>query len=146
MIGKNDQWKQRINLGRQNNQSFVNIPHARFIEILTYKAELVGINVLIQEESYTSKASVLDGDMIPVYGTKEAEDATFSGKRIKRGLYIAKDGRLINADVNASYNVIRKAIPNAFADGIESCVVQPRRITPLKVKTKGGAEMLPKAA
>ncbi len=146
VIGKNDQWKQEINLGRQNNQSFVNIPHARFIEMLTYKAELVGITVLIQEESYTSQASFLDGDAIPVFGTKEVEDATFSGKRIKRGLYIAKDGRLINADVNASYNVIRKAIPNAFADGIESCVVQPRRITPLKVKTKGGAEMLPKAA
>ena len=66
-IGKNPLWKQEANLGRRANQNFVSIPHARFIEMLTYKAELVGIQVIVTEESYTSKASFLDGDPLPVY-------------------------------------------------------------------------------
>ncbi|MEG4252689.1 hypothetical protein QUA36_29120, partial [Microcoleus sp. Pol10D4] len=75
-------------------------------------------------------------DPIPVYG-KTDKDTAFSGRRIKRGLYKTSVGRLINSDVNAAYNILRKAIPNAFSDGIESCVVQPRRVNPLKVKVKG---------
>src|SRR5579872_3113821 len=59
VIDKNDRWKQEVNLGKHNNQNFVQIPHARFISMLTYKAELVGIRVIISEESYTSKASFL---------------------------------------------------------------------------------------
>jgi IS605 OrfB family transposase len=136
VIGKNPQWKTDINLGKQTNQNFVSIPHARLIEMLEYKAFLVGIKVIIQEESFTSKANFLGLDPIPVYGKTEKEPV-FTGKRIKRGLYETSTGQLINSDVNGSFNILRKAIPNAFADGIESCVVQPRRVNPLKVKVKG---------
>lgn len=137
VIGKNAQWKNEMNLGKPTNQNFINIPHNRLIEMLEYKAELVGIKVRVQEESYTSKSSFLSLDPIPVYGELNAGDIVFSGQRIKRGLYKAKDGQLINADVNGSYNIMRKAIPNALCNGIESCVVQPRRVNPLKVKVKG---------
>jgi IS605 OrfB family transposase len=136
VIGKNVQWKTEINLGKQTNQNFVSIPHSRLIEMLEYKARLVGITVIVQEESYTSRSSFLGLDPIPVYGKTEKEPV-FTGKRIKRGLYKTSTGQLINSDVNASYNILRKAIPNAFSDGIESCVVQPRRVNPLKVKAKG---------
>ena len=137
VIGKNLQWKNEINLGKQTNQNFVTIPHARLIEMLEYKAELVGIRVMVQEESYTSQSSFLNLDPIPVYGSIGDMDVTFSGQRIKRGLYKTSSGRLINSDVNGSYNILRKAIPNALCNGIESCVVQPRRVNPLEVKKKG---------
>ncbi|WP_293142931.1 MULTISPECIES: transposase [unclassified Microcoleus] len=137
VIGKNAQWKTEIDLGKRTNQNFVSIPHARLIEMLEYKARLVGIKVIVQEESYTSKSSFLNLDPIPVYGSTGALDVIFSGRRIKRGLYRTLAGQLINSDVNGSYNILRKAIPNAFSNGIESCVVQPRRVNPLKVKVKG---------
>ncbi|MEG4799891.1 transposase [Microcoleus sp. ARI1-B5] len=136
VVGKNEQWKTEINLGKQTNQNFVSIPHARLIEMLEYKARLVGIKVILQEESYTSQANFLGLDLIPVYGKTEKEPM-FTGKRIKRGLYKTSTGQLINSDINGSYNILRKAIPNAFSDGIVSCVVQPRRVNPLKVKQKG---------
>jgi|AGSF01.1.fsa_nt_gi transposase, IS605 OrfB family, central region len=137
VIGKNVQGQNEMNLGKQTNQNFVTVPHARLIEMLEYKAVLVGIKVIVQEESYTSQSSFLNLDPIPVYGSIGDMDVTFSGKRIKRGLYKTSSGRLINADVNGSYNILRKAIPNAFSDGIQSCVVQPRRVNPLEVKAKG---------
>ena len=137
VIGKNAQWKTEIDLGKRTNQNLVSIPHARLIEMLEYKSRLVGIKVIVQEESYTSKSSFLSLDPIPVYGYTGASDVTFSGQRIKRGLYKTSAGQLINSDVNGSYNILRKAIPNAFSNGIESCVVQPRRVNPLKVKAKG---------
>lgn len=136
VIGKNAQWKTEIELGKKTNQNFVSIPHSRLIEMLEYKARLVGITVIVQEESYTSRSSFLGLDPIPVYGKTEKEPV-FTGKRIKRGLYKTSTGQLINSDVNASYNILRKAIPNAFSDGIGSCVVQPMRVNPLKVKVKG---------
>ncbi|MEG4041415.1 transposase [Microcoleus sp. S1D4] len=136
VIGKNGQWKTDINLGKQTNQNFVSIPHSRLVEMLEYKARLVGITVIVHEESYTSRANFVGLDPIPVYGKTEKEPV-FTGKRISRGLYKTSTGRLINSDVNASYNILRKAIPNAFSDGIGSCVVQPRRVNPLKVKQKG---------
>ncbi|MEG3848263.1 transposase [Microcoleus sp. herbarium19] len=136
VIGKNAQWKTEIDLGKQTNQNFLSIPHSRLIEMLEYKARLVGITVIVQEESYTSRANFVGLDPIPVYGKTEKEPM-FTGKRIKRGLYKTSTGRLINSDINASYNILRKAIPNAFSDGIGSCVVQPRRVNPLKVKVKG---------
>lgn len=145
VVGKNAQWKTEINLGRRTNQNFVTVPHTRFIEMLTYKCALAGIEVLVSEESYTSIASFLDNDVIPTYGNKSADSVVFSGRRIKRGLYKSSDGTLLNADVNGSCNIMRKVIPTAFANGIGSCVVQPRRIEPLKVKAKGKAAMLPKA-
>ena len=126
VVGKNEQWKTEINLGKQTNQNFVSIPHARLIEVLEYKARLVGIKVILQEESYTSQANFLGLDLIPVYGKTEKEPM-FTGKRIKRGLYKTSTGQLINSDINGSYNILRKAIPNAFSDGIVSCVVRALR-------------------
>jgi putative transposase len=126
VIGKNDNWKQGINIGKRNNQNFVAIPHARFIEMLTYKAQLVGIAVKVIEESYTSKCSFLDNEPC----VKHLE---YKGKRIKRGLFRAGDGRLINADVNGSANIVKKAFPNAFAEGIQGVVVRPVRVTPYKM-------------
>jgi putative transposase len=130
-IGKNPLWKQEIRMGKRNNQNFVSVPHARFIAMLTYKAELVGIQVYITEESYTSKASFLDADPLPIYDPTQPAP-TFSGKRVKRGLYRAKDGRHINADANGAYNIIRKVAPDAFAHlrgrGSRGCVVHPIRL------------------
>jgi putative transposase len=124
VIGKNDGWKQDINLGKRTNQNFAQIPHARFIDMLTYKAQLVGIEVLVTEESYTSKYSFLDNEPI-------GKHEVYAGKRVKRWLFIASDGREIYADVNGSLNILRKVIPNAFeAWGIEASVVTPVRVTP----------------
>ncbi len=129
VVGKNPLWKQEAELGKVNNQHFVGLPHARFIGMLEYKAKLAGIRCIVQEESYTSKASFLDGDAIPTYDPKREESPTFTGKRINRGLYRAKDGRTLNADVNGSYNILRKALPTAFAHGIEAVAVRPVWLT-----------------
>lgn len=122
ILGKNPEWKQKINLGKQTNQNFVQIPHAKLLEMLSYKAKLAGIQVILTEESYTSKASFIDNDPIPVYKAGEKNQLTFSGKRVKRGLYRTGSGRLINADVNGSLNIMRKAVPNALGYGIEEPV------------------------
>ena len=109
IIGNNSGWKNDINLGKRNNQNFVNIPYTKFINQLTYKCQLLGITVIVREESYTSKASFLDYDEIPNY--KEGAKYKFSGKRIKRGLYRSTT-RKINADVNGAYNIMVKENPN----------------------------------
>jgi putative transposase len=101
-IGKNVLWKQEVGMGHQNNQQFVQIPHARFIEMLSYKAALVGIRVVITEESYKSLASFLDQDQLPTYDPARKEKPRFSGKREQRGLYRAANGRRIHADVMRS--------------------------------------------
>src|SRR5215469_13085971 len=134
IVGKNPLWKQEAGMGRRNNQNFVAIPHARFIDMLTYKASLVGIQVEVQEESYTSQASFLDLDPIPTYKPDDEEEYSFSGKRIgrRKRLYRAKDGTIICADVNGSYNILRKRKPDAFkhvdAKGLAAYVVQPVRL------------------
>jgi putative transposase len=133
IIGKNPLWKQETGMGRRNNQNFVQIPHARFIDMLTYKAALVGIQVEVQEESYTSKASFLDFDPIPTYKPNDEEQHVFSGKRIGRRnrLYRTRDGRTICADVNGAYNILRKSRPDAFSEakGVAAYVVQPGRLS-----------------
>lgn len=124
IIGKNDGWKQEVDMKKQNNQSFVSIPHSRFVGILSYKCEQKGIRVMLVEESYTSKASFLDLDQLPKHG--EGEAPTFSGYRESRGLYKRKGVKeRVNADVNGSYNIMRKAIPTFFNKGIEGVVVRP---------------------
>jgi putative transposase len=132
IIGKNPLWKQNINLGKVNNQKFVNIPHDKWVKQLTYKAVLVGIKVVVTEESYTSKADFLMLDTIPVYGTQAAKKAKFSGKRSETKLYISGTGKALNADVNGSYNIMRKVIPTAFSQGIEGVVVRPVGVTAYK--------------
>jgi putative transposase len=146
-IGKNEQWKTRLNLGWRVNQHFTQIPHARFIEILTYKLEKVGIIVKVGEESYTSKASLIDWDTIPIFDPNNKIKHEFSGRRIQRFWYISKDGFKIHADVNGALNIGRKVIPNMF-DCLQSIilrdrgclVVHTRRITPLfcRVHDKNG--------
>ena len=108
VIGKNDGWKKEINIGKRNNQNFVNIPHAVFIEMVCYKCKLNGIEVVLREESYTSKSSFWDKDKIPIFG-KEETQVKFSGRRIKRGLYKTKEGKILNADVNGALNILRKS-------------------------------------
>jgi IS605 OrfB family transposase len=143
-VGKNDGWKQNSEMSKRTNQNFVNIPHARFISMLAYKAELVGIRVEITEESYTSKASLLDLDPLPVRKSGDDAKHTFSGKRVKRGMYRASNGRYINADINGAGNIIRKVAPDAFGqraveDGKEvlaSLVVHPVRIVVPLTKPK----------
>lgn len=110
VIGYNEGFKDSPNMGRRNNQRFASIPFARFRDMLTYKAEAVGINVLIQEESYTSKSSFMDNDPLPVYA--QGVRHSFSGRRVRRGMYKAGDGSLIHADVNGSYNILRKSKPS----------------------------------
>lgn len=133
VIGKNNQWKQDINLGKVNNQNFVFIPHAKFISMLKYKAELAGIKVVILEESYTSKCSFLDLEPVQKH-------AVYKGKRIERGLFRSSTGRFINADVNGSLNILRKAFPDAFGlesiekgHGILDCVVNPVRLNTVQM-------------
>ena len=123
VIGKNDGWKQAITLGRRTNQNFVQVPHARFIQMLQYKAELVGIEVRTINESHTSKCSFFDTEPM---GHRER----YVGKRVTRGMFRTADGRRINADVNGAYNIIRKAIPNAFGNGIGGVVGHPVGIAP----------------
>lgn len=122
VIGHNPDWKQNLQLGRRTNQQFVQIPFARLIQMLRYKAELVGIKVVIADESYTSKCSFLDSEPI-------GKAAQYAGRRVNRGLFHAATGRLINADVNGSLNIIKKVIPTAFAQGIEGVVVRPVRFS-----------------
>jgi putative transposase len=118
IIGHNPDWKQRVNLGRQTNQTFVFIPHARFIAMLTYKAELVGIRVIVREEAHTSKVSFFDHESIQHH-------ERYQGRRVARGLFRTASGRVLNADVNAAYNILVKAAPEAFPLGRRGCVVQP---------------------
>ena len=88
--------------------------------MLTYKGAMVGIEVIIQEESYTSKASFLDNDSIPTYKAKPL-DWKPSGRRISRGLYVTKNGIALNADINGSYNILVKAFPKALGCGTARC-------------------------
>jgi putative transposase len=122
IIGYNKQWKQDINIGKRNNQNFVNIPFYKFIFMLKYKCELEGVEVILNEESYTSKCSFLDLEDV-------RKHEKYKGRRTKRGLFISSKNKLINADLNGSYNIMRKVVPNVFTNGIEDVVVHPRLVT-----------------
>ena len=116
IIGNNIGWKNEINLGRRNNQNFVNIPHAKLFNQLLYKCSLNGIEVIFTEESYTSKASFFDKDELPIYG--QSDNHKFSGRRISRGLYKDSKGNLWNADLNGGGNIMRKYLDKAAYKGI----------------------------
>ena len=77
--------------------------------MIEQKACEYGITVMRNEESYTSKASFLDKDEIPVYKEGDASKYQFSGKRIQRGMYRSANGILLNADINGAANILRKA-------------------------------------
>lgn len=133
VIGHNKEWKQDINIGKVNNQNFSFIPHSKLIEYIKYKAYDAGIEVVVTEESYTSKASFIDKDDIPQYGEDTSltdNKFKFSGKRLKRGLYRTKENILINADINGAFNIIRKVFGNAIygiVDSIQACST-PKKI------------------
>ena len=118
IIGNNKGWKQNTNIGNVNNQNFVQIPFYRLIQMLSYKCKMSGINIEIITEEYTSKCSFLDNEVI-------GKHDKYLGKRITRGLFISSSGKSINADVNGSYNILRKCKPGAFANGIQGVVVHP---------------------
>jgi len=125
VIGKNDCGQTGRNFGKKTNQNLVSIPHAKFIEMLTYKAQLVGINVVLVTEEYTSKCYFLDNEPL-------CKQDSYQSRQIKRGLFRDRNGNLSNAYVKGSLNIIRKAFPNAFVEGIQGVVVPPVRITPYK--------------
>lgn len=123
IIGYNKEWKQGINIGKVNNQNFVNIPYYKLLNMITYKCELLGITVHVTEESYTSKCSFLDNEDV-------CKHDEYMGKRIKRGLFQSSDGRLINADINGALNILKKVIGKYDYDPIKVCsmplVLQPK--------------------
>lgn len=127
VIGQNLDWKRKVNIGKKNNQAFVSLPHGQLIDMLTYKGNRVGIDIIVREESYTSQSSFVDGDFIPDYGSKP-HDWKPSGKRICRGLYRTKSGRLCNADINGSYNILKKEWNIAFKTGDREVLVDPIRV------------------
>ena len=103
VVGYNKGWKDSINIGKRNNQTFVQISYAKLINYLKYKCEMVGINLIINEEGYTSKCDGLALEDIKKH-------SIYLGKRIKRGLFKSSVGKLINADVNGSLNILRKVV------------------------------------
>ena len=121
VIGYSRNWKRDSKLSRNVNQSFTGIPTQRFIEMIQYKAQETGINVILTEESYTSGTSFLDGEE-PV---KKNYDKS---RRIHRGLFASGNGTKINADINASCQILKKVFPAAYANGIEDVVLHPARV------------------
>jgi putative transposase len=115
VIGWNEGFKSNANIGRVNNQKFVQMPLGKLKDRLAQLCDLHGIKFQETEESYTSKSSYLDGDSLPVYGSKP-EGWKASGKRIKRGLYRTKTGLLVNADLNGSANIMKKVASNLGID------------------------------
>lgn len=109
VVGYNETFQRDSNIGKANNQNFVNIPYGKLREKLEYLCELNGITYIKQEESYTSKASFWDKDEIPVYNDDNPKSYLFSGKRIYRGMYQCANGKRINADVNGALNILRKS-------------------------------------
>ena len=121
VIGNNKDWKRESKMSKRVNQSFVGIPHQEFINKITYKAENIGIKVIITEESYTSGTSFLDGEL-PI---KENYNKS---RRIHRGLFKSNNGTLINADLNGAYQIMKKVFPNVFSEGIEGVGLHPVRV------------------
>ena len=109
VVGYNETFQRNSDIGRTNNQTFVNIPYGRLREKLEYLCELNDIEFVKQEESYTSKASFWDKDVIPVYNNDNPKEYVFSGNRVHRGLYRTSDGYTFNADVNGALNILRKS-------------------------------------
>ena len=116
VIGDNKEQKHEIKLGRKNNRKFVQIPHQKLFQMIEYKCKKKGIEVIMREESYTSKASFIDNDFIPKFDPKNKKEYEFSGKRIKRGIYKTSNGKKINADINGAYNIMAKQFPEELSD------------------------------
>lgn len=132
IYGKNVNFKQEINLGKVTNQNFVNIPFNLIIDRLRYKAALAGMNFMTVEESYTSKTSFLDREKLHSYKSDKApKDYTFLGDRFTRSLFKSKDGYIIHADTNASFNIIRKVTGDSIYNFVEMASIKgssPKRV------------------
>lgn len=129
VIGKNKGWKEDVPFKKEDKQNFIQIPFNSLIFKIKEKLSCYGIEVLEQEESYTSKASALDFDKLPVYNGKSA-NVKFSGRRAKRGLYKTKNDILVNADLNGALNIMRKAFPKIEFETTDLKYLQnPRTIT-----------------
>ena len=142
ILGENKNWKQNSDMDSQNNQNFVSMPIGLLKQMIIYKAAYAGIKIIIQEESYTSKADITAMDYIPTYGIDD-DKAVFSGNRLKRGRYKCSNGMIINSDCNGAANIMRKAIPDAW-NGITdfSFLVSPEvsgfhELNPLSISVKG---------
>ena len=122
VIGNNKNWKQESSMSKRVNQSFVGIPHMRFIEMVRYKAQNVGLKVIITEESYTSGTSFLDNEE-PIRTNYD------KSRRVQRGLFISNNGTKINADVNGAYQIMKKVFPKVNADGIQGVALHPIRVS-----------------
>ena len=136
-IGKNVGWKQNTNMGKKNNQKFVYIPFNRLVDMISYKAKLNGIKVMVVEESYTSKASFIHQDFIPVYDPDNKKTYKFSGYRKTRGNYVNKgntDIKEINADVNGALNILRKYMKRKWTDKHYQDCIDNLNLGILKIK------------
>ena len=109
VVGYHKEFQRKYKLGKVNNQNFVNLPLGKLVDKFRYLCELNGISLVLQEESYTSKASFWDRDDMPVYGADNDRPHVFSGKRVARGLYRTAHGKCFNADVNGELNILRKS-------------------------------------
>ena len=132
IVGYNPTLKQNSNMGKRNNQNFVLIPIFTLRDKLESLSRRYGLHYIEQEESYTSKASSLDKDDIPIYNADNPDQRKFSGKRIKRGLYKTKNGHLINADCNGSLNIGFKSKHKGFGRVSRVCLSQPVRVNVLQ--------------
>ena len=129
IVGYNPDFKRNINIGKANNQAFVNISFGDFRQLLLGLCEQYGICYIEQEESYTSKSSFLDNDVLPEYKAEQPYTGKFSGKRIHRGLYKSSDGTVINADLNGAANILRKSKQNFdFEELCRGLLASPQRI------------------
>jgi putative transposase len=125
VIGLNKEWKQGSNIGKKNNQNFVQIPFDKLIKMITYKGQLEGIKVVTHEESYTSKCSSLDLEML-------CHHDTYLGKRMKRGIFLSKDWIKINADLNGAINILRKETGDKLIN-LETLTSRGQAVWPVKV-------------
>ena len=109
VIGYNQSFQSKVNLGKRNNQIFTQLPFGKIREKLEYLCKRYNINYIMQEESYTSKASFFDNDDLPTYNMDNPQKYKFNGSRVKRGLYKTKEGYYFNADCNGALNILRKS-------------------------------------
>ncbi|NEU04543.1 RNA-guided endonuclease TnpB family protein [Clostridium senegalense] len=121
IIGNNKDWKKESLMSKKVNQSFVGIPHQLFIEKIQYKAENLGLKVIITEESYTSGTSFLDNE-------EPIKENYNKSRRVKRGLFVSNTGRKINSDINGSLQIMKKVFPNVIDHGIEDFGLNPIRV------------------
>ena len=129
ICGYNPDFKREIKLGKKTNQNFTQINFGKLRSQLKTLCLRYGMKYKEQEESYTSKASFFDLDEIPIFYAEKSYTGSFSGKRIKRGLYRARNGRIINADVNGAANILRKSKQNfEFEELCTGLLASPLRI------------------